>query len=108
MRTTFVGLMCSMAAGLWIAATPALAQQKTVKTCQGEWRANKAANQAKGITEKAYVDQCRGGAAPAPETPAATNPASAPASPGAAAPSPATPAATPPPARASKPTRTAT
>jgi hypothetical protein len=40
---------------------PALAQQKTVKACQEEWRANKDANQAKGITEKAYVTQCRAG-----------------------------------------------
>ena len=32
---------------------------KTVKECRAEWRANKAANQAKGITEKAYVDECR-------------------------------------------------
>ena len=36
------------------------AQQKTVKACEDEWRANKADNQAKGITEKAYVAQCRG------------------------------------------------
>src|SRR5258706_281911 len=35
--------------------------QKTVRACQEEWRANKAANQASGITEKAYVAQCRGG-----------------------------------------------
>jgi hypothetical protein len=39
--------------------SPLLAQQETVKACQDEWRANKADNQAKGITEKAYVAQCR-------------------------------------------------
>src|SRR5262249_13183659 len=56
--------------------SPILAQQKTVKACQDEWRANKADNQAKGITEKAYVAQCRGGgptaqpsSAPAAQTP---------------------------------------
>ncbi len=40
--------------------SPALAQ-KTVKACQDEWRANKADNQAKGITEKAFVAKCRAG-----------------------------------------------
>lgn len=67
--------------------TPALAQQKTVKACQEEWRANKADNQAKGITEKAYVAQCRGGSTAT--TPAAT-PAAAPAT--AATPPPSAPA----------------
>jgi hypothetical protein len=40
-----------------------LGGKKTVKECQDEWRANKAANQAKGITEKAYVGECRAGTA---------------------------------------------
>jgi hypothetical protein len=43
-----------------------LAQQKTVKACTEEWRANRADNQAKGITEKAYVDDCRAGRAASP------------------------------------------
>jgi hypothetical protein len=38
-------------------------KEKTVKACQAEWRANKKANQAKGITEKAYVEKCRSGSA---------------------------------------------
>jgi hypothetical protein len=97
MRTVFVALMCSALAGFWVAATPALAQQKTVKACQDEWRANRAANQAAGITEKAYVDKCRAGEAAAP---AAAQPA-APAKP-AAVPAPAAPAA-PAPTRASAP-----
>ena len=61
--------------------SPALAQEKkTAKACQEEWRANKADFQAKGITEKAYVAQCRTGAtktdtpAAKPETPPATTP----------------------------------
>jgi hypothetical protein len=45
--------------------SPSLAQQKTVKECQDEWRANKADNQAKRIREKDYVAQCRGTAATA-------------------------------------------
>jgi cytochrome c1 len=60
---------------LLISTAPAIAQQKTVKACQEEWRANKAANQAKGITEKVYVAQCRGGsttAQPAQQTPPTT------------------------------------
>jgi hypothetical protein len=94
MRMKYVAILCSALAGLWVAA-PALAQQKTVKACQAEWQADKAANQAKGITEKAYVDQCRaGGAAAAPAaTPAAAKPAAAPAATPAAAP--AKPAAAP-------------
>jgi hypothetical protein len=94
MRTAFVAVMCSI---LWVAATPALGQQKTVKACQDEWRANRAANQAAGITEKAYVDKCRAGDTVAPAAPAA-----APAKPAATAPAPAAPA-TPPPTRASAP-----
>jgi hypothetical protein len=52
---------------------PAFAQQKTVRACQEEWRANRAENQAKGITLKAYVDQCRaGGTTAQPATPPAS------------------------------------
>ncbi len=67
--------------GSIILASPAFAQQKTVKACQQEWRANKAANQAAGIKEKDYVAQCRTGAAPTTAAPAqapATTPAPSP------------------------------
>jgi len=51
---------------------PSIAQQKTVKACTEEWRANKAVNEAKGVTLKAYVTQCRaGGAAQTQTAPAA-------------------------------------
>ena len=83
--------------------TAATSGQKTARECRDEWRANKAANQANGVTEKAYVAQCRSGAAPAqttvvpppPPTPAPT-PTAAPAAP-APAPTaaPAAPAAAP-------------
>jgi hypothetical protein len=43
---------------------------KTAKDCIAEWRADKAGMQARGVTEKAYVEQCRGGAAPTVSTPA--------------------------------------
>jgi len=59
-------------------------QAKTAKACIEEWRADKAGFQAKGITQKAYVAECRGGpaaiptAAPAPK-PTVAEPAPAPA-----------------------------
>ncbi len=68
MRRQIGVVMCSAVLGLMMLSSHAGAQQKTVKACQEEWRANKAANQANGVTEKAYVAQCRGGAAPAPTT----------------------------------------
>lgn len=58
-----------------LSAVPAFAQQKTVKQCTEEWRANKAANQAQGITEKNYVAQCRAGTAAATPPAAPTQPA---------------------------------
>jgi hypothetical protein len=60
-----------------LSAAPALAQKKTVKACQEEWQANKAANQPSKVTEKAYVAKCRAEGATA--QPAAAPPAAAPA-----------------------------
>jgi len=72
---TITAISCAII-GVSVLSFPALAQQKTVKACQEEWRANKDANQAKGITEKAYVTQCRaGGVAPSSTTSAAPAPA---------------------------------
>ena len=89
MRT--LALVCSFLLSASVLSFPAIAQQKTVKACQEEWRANKAANQAKGITEKAYVAQCRAGAAattaPVPATPTPAAPPKATASAPPAAPS---------------------
>jgi hypothetical protein len=45
--------ICAGLLGLAAFPAPLLAQQKTVKACQKEWRADKADNQAKGVTEKA-------------------------------------------------------
>ncbi|MGB9393385.1 MAG: hypothetical protein WCB32_01250 [Pseudolabrys sp.] len=66
-------VICS---GLALSATPSFAQKKTVKACQEEWRANKAANEAAKITEKDYVAKCRAGT---DKPAAATTPAPAPA-----------------------------
>jgi hypothetical protein len=71
MRTIVVG---SAIIGAMLLSVPAFAQQKTVKACTQEWQANKDANQAKGVTLKAYVTQCRAGGAAqtqtAPQAPA--------------------------------------
>jgi hypothetical protein len=58
MKRLFAFALCG-AVGLMAALPTAYAQQKTVKACEEEWRANKAANQAKKVTEKAYVEKCR-------------------------------------------------
>jgi len=62
---------CAATTALCGVSMSALAQQKTAKECSTEWRANKAENQAKGITERAYVAQCRAGAAGAATAPGA-------------------------------------
>ncbi|HXX09286.1 MAG TPA: hypothetical protein VEJ43_14620 [Pseudolabrys sp.] len=107
-----IAIICSAIISASLVAFPAIAQQKTVKACQEEWRANKADNQAKGITEKAYVTQCRGGEAakPAPAEKKAATPA--PAEKKAAKPAPAekktaAPAAAPAPAPAPAPAKPA-
>jgi hypothetical protein len=75
----FVATLSAVLAGCLAASSPAFAQQKTVKECQSAWQADKPGNQAKGITEKAYVDQCRAGAGSAAIRPAATPAAAKPA-----------------------------
>jgi hypothetical protein len=84
MRRYFAILSLLVLAGVvaW-SSTAAMAQQKTAKACQQEWRANKAAMQAAGTTEKAYVEKCRAGTAsaqPAPTLAPAASSASAPSS----------------------------
>jgi hypothetical protein len=85
MRQQLLISVCSALFAFVGFSSESMAQQKSVKACVEEWRADKANNQAKGITEKAYVATCRGGA-----TPTATAPAPAPA-PTAAAPAPTAP-----------------
>ena len=60
-----IAVACCVVIAASILSLPALGQEKTVKACQDEWRANKAANQAAKITEKAYVEKCRAGSASA-------------------------------------------
>jgi hypothetical protein len=63
MRATFASVLCVALIGIGVASFPALAQQESTKDCKADWQANKAANQANGVTEKAYVAQCHGGTA---------------------------------------------
>ena len=73
MKKRSILLLCFAVAcsGLAISATPSFAQKKTIKACEEEWRANKAANEAAKITEKDYVAKCRA----TTEKPAAAAPA---------------------------------
>jgi hypothetical protein len=59
-----ISIWCAVL-GVISLSTSAPAQQKSVKACTDEWRADKAANQAAGITEKDYVAKCRAGVATA-------------------------------------------
>ena len=78
MKAPFFAAACAAVIVFVSIPSPSIAQEKTVKQCQDEWRANKADNQAKGIKEKDFVAHCRGAAAAA--APAAA-PAQAPAVP---------------------------
>jgi hypothetical protein len=71
MKTSSIAAMCGMVLVAIAPSFSAFAQQKSAAACRAEWRANKAANQAAGITEKAYVAECRRGAAPTAGPPAA-------------------------------------
>jgi hypothetical protein len=66
MRT--IAVIGAAIVGAALLSFPSIAQQKTVKACTEEWRANKAANEAKGVTLKSYVTQCRAGGAAQTQT----------------------------------------
>jgi hypothetical protein len=63
------------------APTAAPSTQKTAKACREEWQAKKADFQKQGVTQKAYVEQCRAGNPPLAPTTTTTTPAPAPAGP---------------------------
>ena len=60
--------ICAAIIGLISLSSSAYA--KTAKECTAEWRADKAGMQARGVTEKAYVEQCKGGTEPTAAAPA--------------------------------------
>jgi hypothetical protein len=79
MRRRLIGVAwCAVVVGLLVAPGSVWAQQKTVKQCNEEWTANKAAIQASGKRKKDFIAECRGTAqstaAPAPMQPAPTPP----------------------------------
>lgn len=59
MRRQIAAALCSAVLGVIASSSLAIAQQKTAKDCVEEWQADKTTNQARGITEKAYLAQCR-------------------------------------------------
>jgi hypothetical protein len=63
MRRQIAAALCVAALGVIAlsSASLAIAQQKTAKACAEEWQADKAANQANGVTERASVARCRAG-----------------------------------------------
>jgi hypothetical protein len=75
MRRQIAAVLFSAVLGFMASSSLAIAQQKTAKACLQEWRANKAANKANRVTEKAYVAQCRAGGAPTQGTAAPATPA---------------------------------
>jgi len=72
--TVFV---CSTVLAFVSFASPAFAQQKTIRACEKEWRESKAGLKANAITEKDYLVICHPGGVAAQPT-AATSPAAAP------------------------------
>ena len=77
MKKSISILACTIVLGFGTVFSQAWAQAKTAKACTAEWRADKAGFQAKGITERAYVADCRAGSAPG-SAPAPTAAAPAP------------------------------
>src|SRR6185312_16057505 len=70
-------ILCASLTVLFALPSNLLAQQKTVKECRAEWQAQRAEYQAKGVTEAAYIKQCRSGQESSTPTAAPVAPAPA-------------------------------
>jgi hypothetical protein len=75
MRRQIAAALCSAVLGIMASSSLAISEQKTARACLQEWRAYKAANQANGVTKKAYLAQCRAVGAPAQPGAVPTTPA---------------------------------
>ena len=64
-KMIFTAVFCAASVGLMALAPPAVAQQKTVKQCNDEWVAERAAIQASGKTKPMFLAECRGLPVPA-------------------------------------------
>jgi hypothetical protein len=62
MNRSIRGIAFVALAGIVLASTSAFAQQRTYRDCDAEWKADKAAIKASGMTKKAFVAQCHGSA----------------------------------------------
>lgn len=65
MKIASIATVCGLLLATIAPPYQAFAQQRTAAECRAEWRANRAENQAAGITERAFVAQCRRGETPA-------------------------------------------
>jgi hypothetical protein len=54
-KMRFAIVMGTAMIGVWAASSEGLAQHKTIADCQKEWQANRAANLARDVSERAYV-----------------------------------------------------
>jgi len=60
-KMKFVPVIGTAMIALLAVSSEGMAQHKTTSDCQKEWQASKAANLVRGMTERAYLDQCRAG-----------------------------------------------
>jgi hypothetical protein len=60
MRKKLTISLCAALVGLLASFEPALAEQKSAKQCNDEWKADQAAIKASGQTWKSFIAQCRG------------------------------------------------
>lgn len=68
-KSRFLLRCIAAAASIAILSAASHAETKTAKACEAEWKANKAAMQGAGKTKKAFMVECRSGAAPSAAAP---------------------------------------
>jgi hypothetical protein len=71
MRTSLTLPLCAALLGLVVMSHTALAQQKTARQCNDEWKAGQAGFQADGKNRRTFLAECRG--LPSPAAPVSLN-----------------------------------